>query len=230
MKKKLLAAVLTGAMTISTTSALPGNIVYAAEETTALTEETVATSDVEREAIEKALNLANNAAQEWTYSQEADAWTLSVVSSVLYPELPDQQGVSVCVPGAYVTGIDTDLDGAADVTAQDIVSGNAESAVLGRLVIDYEASVTSGNGQVYTAATAPVIINTGAAGYGSQSNQTASTAYAANGFINVACGNARLRRDGLRTGGLRLRQQRKGRKALGYVPFEGIPGACRRTG
>lgn len=41
---------------------------------------------------------------------------MSIVSAVAYPELPDQQGVSVCVPGAYVTGIDTDGDCAADWT------------------------------------------------------------------------------------------------------------------
>lgn len=56
-------------------------------------------------------------------------------------------------------------------------------------MVDYEAKITSTNGQVYTAATAPVIINTGAAGYGSQNNQTASTGHAADGYINVSCGN-----------------------------------------
>lgn len=138
----------------------------------------------QRAEIEDSLNLANNAAQEWTYSESADAWVLSVVSAVLNPELPEQQGVSVCAPGAYVTGIDTDGDGTADVTAQD-----GEEPVLGTLVIDYDAEVTSTNGQVYTAATAPVILTTGAAGYGSQSNSTASTGYAADGYIAVSCGN-----------------------------------------
>lgn len=57
---------------------------------------------------------------------------LSVVSAVAYPELPDQQGVSVCVPGAYVTGIDTDGDGTADVT----VDAAGADAVNGALVID----------------------------------------------------------------------------------------------
>ena len=70
----------------------------------------------DKETIEATLNLANNEQQEWTYSANADAWVLSVVQAVAYPELPDQQGVSVCVPGAYVTGIDTDGDGDADVT------------------------------------------------------------------------------------------------------------------
>lgn len=138
----------------------------------------------ERAEIENTLNLANNKDQEWTYHSDADAWVLSVVSAVAYPELPDQQGVSVCVPGAYVAGIDTDGDGNADVTGKD-----AANAVKGALVIDYEAEITSTNGQVYTAKTAPVILNTGAAGYGSQNNQTASTNHAADGYINVACGN-----------------------------------------
>ncbi len=138
----------------------------------------------DREYIEKTLNLANNEEQEWTYSADTDAWVLSPVSAVAYPELPQQQGVSVCVPGAYVSGIDTDGDGEADMAAE-----NTSEAVKGSLVIDYDAQVTSTNGQVYTAATAPVILNTGAAGYGSQSNQAASAAYAADGYINVSCGN-----------------------------------------
>ena len=134
--------------------------------------------------IEEALNLVNNPDQEWTYSADADAWTLSVVSAVAYPELPDQQGVSVCVPGAYVAGVDTDGDGEADVSA-----GDGDATAKGALVIDGEARVTSTNGQTYTAATAPVILNTGAAGYGSQSNSPASATYAADGYINVSCGN-----------------------------------------
>lgn len=102
---------------------------------------------------------------------------MSIVSAVAYPELPDQQGVSVCVPGAYVTGIDTDGDGTSDVTG----TGAGEEAVSGSLVIDYEAEITSTNGQTNTATTAPVILNTGAASYGSQNNSLASTTYAAGG-------------------------------------------------
>jgi hypothetical protein len=105
---------------------------------------------------------------------------MAIVTAVTNAELPDYQGVSGCVPGAYVKGVDTDGDGTADAT-----SGTAS----GNLIIDHDASVTSTNGQVYTAATAPVIINTGAAGYSSQSNQTAGSTYAAEGYINVACGN-----------------------------------------
>lgn len=138
----------------------------------------------QKEYIEDALNLANNEEQEWTYSSDADAWVLSVVSAVAYPEIPDEQGVSVCVPGAYVKGIDTDGDGEADVTED-----SASEAVQGSLVIDYDAEITSTNGQVYTASTAPVIINTGAAGYSSQTNSEASTEHAEDGYINVSCGN-----------------------------------------
>ena len=145
--------------------------------------ETVADNET-KEFIEETLNLANNEEQEWTYSQDTDAWTLSIVSAVAYPELPEQQGVSVCVPNSYIKGIDTDGDGEADVTAE-----SASEAVKGSLIIDYEAEIVSTNGQVYTAATAPVILNTGAAGYGSQNNQIASSSYAKDGYINVSCGN-----------------------------------------
>ena len=141
---------------------------------------TVTTADSEGKAeIEAALNLAN-IKPEWTYSENVDAWTMSIVTAVTNAELPDYQGVSVCVPGAYVKGVDTDGDGTADVT---------DGTGSGNLVIDYDAAVTSTNGQVYTAATAPVIINTGAAGYSAQSNQSAGTTYAQEGYINVACGN-----------------------------------------
>ena len=143
-----------------------------------------AASVSDKEAIEAALNLANNPDQEWTYNSGADAWVLSVVIAVTNPVIENEEGVSVCVPGAYVTGIDTDGDGEADVTAE-----TAAEAVKGSLVIDYEATVTSTNGQIYTAATAPVILNTGAAGYGNSSNTTAAATYAADGYINVACGN-----------------------------------------
>lgn len=145
-----------------------------------------AVADAETKAyIEETLNLANNSELTWTYNADADAWVMSIVSAVVYPELPDQQGVSVCVPGAYVTGIDTDGNGTADVTGAEA----GEEAVSGSLVIDYEAEITSTNGQTYTAATAPVILNTGAAGYSSQNNSLASTTYAADGYINVSCGN-----------------------------------------
>ncbi len=146
---------------------------------------TTDTTDYENAAyIEETLNIANNTDLTWSYTSSDDAWVMSIVSAVAYPELEDYQGVSVAVPGAYVTGIDTDSDGSADVTAS-----SYSKAVNGVLVIDESASITSENGQVYTAATAPVVINTGAAGYSAQANQTASTSNCTNGYINVACGN-----------------------------------------
>lgn len=184
--------------------------------------EDTATLVTDSSAIEEALNLSNNDELEWTYDESADAWIMSIVSAVAYPEIEDEEGVSVCVPGAYVTGIDTDGDGTADVTSDTIGTvddtddddtddadtddstdddtGDTDTdndnddtddpnTVTGWLVIDYDAEITSSNGQVYTAATAPVIINTGAAGYSSQENSTASTEYASEGYINVACGN-----------------------------------------
>ena len=66
---------------------------------------------------------------------------------------PHEEGVSVCVPGAYVKSIDTDGDSEVDVTAV-----TAAEAMKGSLVIDYEATVTSANGQTCTAATKPVIL------------------------------------------------------------------------
>ena len=156
-------------------------LVLAALGFTALAEGEATPGKAETEA---ALNLKNNPDQEWTYSAEADAWTLSVVTAVTKPVIESEEGVSVCVPGAYVTGIDTDGDGIADVTAS-----TAAEAVKGSLVIDYAAGITSSHGQTYTAATAPVILNTGAAGYGNSTSTAASTAYAKEGYINVACGN-----------------------------------------
>ena len=149
--------------------------------TACMADEAAGASD--RAAIEAALDL-KNMDQEWTYSADSDAWTLSVVTAVTRPVIEDEEGVSVCVPGTYVTGIDTDGDGAADVTAE-----GADGAVKGALVIDYAAGITSTGGQTYTAATAPVILNTGAAGYGNSSSTPAAATYAAEGYINVACGN-----------------------------------------
>ena len=146
------------------------------------TEETESGSSTKVE-IEEALDLSNMNA-EWTYSEESDAWTLTPVMAVTDPEIEDEQGVSVCVPGAYVKGIDTDGDGEADETSKTV-----SASVTGNLVIDHDAEITSTNGQVYTADTAPVIVNTGAAGYSEQQNQTAQAIYAAEGYINVACGN-----------------------------------------
>lgn len=181
--RKTLALLLSGAAFISLCSCAQTNESVDESETNVTAN--AAASAEEKAYIEETLDLANNADLSWTYAADADAWVMSIVSAVAYPELPDQQGVSVCVPGAYVTGIDTDGDGTADVTGADA----GEEAIVGSLIIDYEAEITSTNGQTYTAATAPVILNTGAAGYGSQNNSLASTTYAAEGYINVSCGN-----------------------------------------
>ena len=165
--KKLIVLIFAAALILS----MP---VYAQQETDSAVE-----VHEDHSEIENALNL-KNLSPEWTYSDSADAWVMSVVTAVTKPELEGQQGVSVCVPGAYVKGIDTDGDGEADVT---------EGTATGSLVIDYDAQITSEYGQVYTAATAPVILNTGAAGYGSSNNSKASTTYAKQGYINVSCGN-----------------------------------------
>ena len=61
--------------------------------------------------------------------------------------------------------------------------------INGQLIVDETGEITNENGQTYTAQTAPVIINTGAAGYSAQENQKASSGNAAYGYINVACGN-----------------------------------------
>ncbi|MCD7716753.1 MAG: hypothetical protein LUI39_09925 [Lachnospiraceae bacterium] len=199
MKKKWLSVFLAGTLCLSglaaplsssaeeeISTAEAANEAGAADSSSDTTDVTTAVSD--QDYIEETLNLANNEDQTWTYQESADAWVLSIVSAVAYPELPDEQGVSVCVPGAYVTGIDTDGDGEADVTAASAVESGSAS-VNGSLVIDYDAEIVSTNGQTYTAATAPVILNTGAAGYSSSNNSTAATTYAAEGYINVACGN-----------------------------------------
>ena len=200
MKKRFLSVLLTACMVLSLT-ACGGKTVNSvtttpAEENTGSknTENNTGTDDSGENAtvssdasyIEEALNLANNENQEWTYSKNADAWVMSIVCAVTNPEIYDEQGVSVCVPGAYITGIDTDGDGIADVTSAD---DTAAAGVKGSLVIDYEATVTSSNGQTYTAATAPVIVNTGAAGYSSSTNTLAATTYAGEGYINMSCGN-----------------------------------------
>lgn len=148
------------------------------------TDSGTATVTSDKEYIEATLNLANNTDYTWSYDSNSKAWVMSIVSAVAYPEIEDEEGVSVCVPAGYVSGIDTDGDGMTDVTADDY-----SEAVNGSLVIDYDAEITSTNGQVYTAATAPVILNTGAAGYSSSTNTTAATTYASEGYINVSCGN-----------------------------------------
>ncbi len=182
MKRKTIAWLMSGAIILSTGA---GNSILASEtENTETATTLTATTEEEKAEIESALDLAQNESVTWTYNADNDAWVMSIVSAVAYPEIEEDQGVSVAVPGAYIKGIDTDGDGVEDITADTYTE-----EVAGTLVIDYEAEITSENGQVYTAATAPVIINTGAAGYSEQQNQLASTGNCANGYINVSCGN-----------------------------------------
>ena len=174
MKRKQVIAVIAGiTMVMGTTTVYRTENVSAAQE-----------SKTDQSTIESTLNIANNDEITWSYDSQSDSWTMSVTSAVANPELPDYQGVSVNVPGAYVKGIDTDGNGTEDVTGEDY-----SEEVNGQLVIDDTAEITNTNGQTYTALTAPVIINTGAAGYSAQENQKASSSNAAYGYINMACGN-----------------------------------------
>ena len=95
MKKKIVSIILVGSMTFALCSCGSGSD---------STEDSASTAEVsETQAyIEETLNLANNDDQEWTYTSDADAWVLSIVSAVAYPEIEDEQGVSVCVPGFTV--------------------------------------------------------------------------------------------------------------------------------
>ena len=93
--------------------ALLSALVLTAVSCACFAEETAAS---DKEAIEAALNLRNNPDQEWTWKSAADAWALTPVTAVTNPVIDNEEGVSVCVPGAYVKGIDTDGDGKADVT------------------------------------------------------------------------------------------------------------------
>lgn len=134
--------------------------------------------------IEDKLNLANNTSYTWTYDASSQSWTSSVVTAVTSPEIEEEQGVSICVPANYVKGIDTNRDGKVDITEE-----NYSQQVNGNMIIDKTGQVVSSNKQTYTATSCPVIINTGAAGYSSQTSQKASSEYAKEGYINVACGN-----------------------------------------
>ena len=184
MKRKQVIAIIAAVSMVTITACGSGNISTKQETTEGQTEKQTEAKTEEQTEMESILNISNNNEITWSYDSQSDSWTMSATSAVANPELPDYQGVSVNVPGAYVKGIDTDGDGTADVTGQ-----SASEEVNGQLVIDDTAEITNENGQTYTVATAPVIINTGAAGYSAQENQKASSGNAAYGYINVACGN-----------------------------------------
>jgi hypothetical protein len=109
------------------------------------------------EQIEKILNLANSSDHGWEYVENQGYYLLKPVVDVVSPELPDYQGISIAVPGAYMNP---------DFTI------NPRGTVNG-----------------YTAATAPIILNTGAAGFSSSTTGTAGASNLQNGYINVSCGN-----------------------------------------
>ena len=147
------------------------------------TENKEAKKEYDREYIEETLNLANNPNRKWKYDKATDSWILSEVSAVAYPQIAEKQGVSVCVPGRYIKGIDTDGDESEDVDFQ-----SYDQEVNGDLVIDDEAQITSKNGQLYTAETAPVIFDIKNENYDAVSNPIASTEFADEGYISVVCG------------------------------------------
>ncbi len=147
------------------------------------TENKEAKKEYDREYIEETLNLANNPNRKWKYDKATDSWILSEVSAVAYPQIAEKQGVSVCVPGRYIKGIDTDGDESEDVDFQ-----SYDQEVNGDLVIDDEAQITSKNGQAYTAETAPVIFDIKNENYDAVSNPIASTEFANEGYISVVCG------------------------------------------
>ncbi len=124
--------------------------------------------------IETTLDLGNALATGdagWELSASGACYVLSSrryigVVDVARPELPDYQGVSVAVPAAYVNGVNPD----------------------GTLDINWEAEITNANGMTYTAATAPIVMQTGATGYSVKCNYLASTG-ASTGYITVEPGN-----------------------------------------
>ncbi|MCC8357688.1 MAG: hypothetical protein LJU34_07675 [Oscillospiraceae bacterium] len=118
--------------------------------------------------IAELLNL-DNMEYTWNLSGSGDSayYVLSPIVEVANPELADYQGLSVAIPAYYVKGVNED----------------------GSLEFDYDYEFENPNGVTYTAATAPIIVNTGAAGYSAGTTSQAGGSYVAYGYINVACGN-----------------------------------------
>ena len=134
MKRKQITAMITAmTMVLGITACGAGNV--SAEQ-----------ENKEQTEIESTLNISNNDEITWSYDSQSDSWTMSVTCAVANPELPDYQGVSVNVPGAYVKGIDTNGDGKEDITGK-----TYSEEVNGRLVIDDSAKIANTNGQTYTA-------------------------------------------------------------------------------
>ena len=93
MKRKQITAMITAmTMVLGITACGSGNV--SAEQ-----------ENKEQTEIESTLNISNNDEITWSYDSQSDSWTMSVTCAVANPELPDYQGVSVNVPGAYVKGL-----------------------------------------------------------------------------------------------------------------------------
>lgn len=120
------------------------------------------------EQIASVLDL-DNMEYTWTLSGEGEkaVYVLSPVVEVAKPELSAYQGLSVAIPAYYVKAVNDD----------------------GSLEFDYDYAFENPNGVTYTAATAPIIVNTGAAGYSAGTTGKAGAGYVSYGYINVACGN-----------------------------------------
>lgn len=124
--------------------------------------------DLTQDQIASLLDL-DNMKYTWTLSGSGDSayYQLSPVVDVAKPEMAAYQGCSVAIPAYYVKAVNED----------------------GSLEFDYNYEFTNPNGVTYTAATAPIIINTGAAGYSAGTTGKAGGSYVSYGYINVACGN-----------------------------------------
>ena len=166
--------------TSSTESVDPKEAAFRGSTLTAYLE---ATSPEEKEKIETALDISKNEKAAWTYDASSNTWTMAVVPAVLYPEIENLQGVSICVPGAYVLGVDTNGDGKADVRPD-----NYQNPTAGSLVSNTWGYVATRNGQVYKTETAPTVVLTGEVGYEERENALAPKTYAKNGLITVSCG------------------------------------------
>ena len=121
--KKLSALLMAGVLTISLTAC--GSSQGISETDADLS----ATSSDTISKIESALDISQNNEISWTYDSQSDSWTMSITSAVTDPEIEDDQGVSVNVPGAYVQGLDTDGDGKYTATDYLMIKTHFKKAV-----------------------------------------------------------------------------------------------------
>ena len=104
-RKQVIAIIAAVSMVTGITACGSGNISTEQETTEGQTEEQTEAKTEEQTEMESILNISNNNEITWSYDSQSDSWTMSATSTVANPELPDYQGVSVNVPGAYVKGI-----------------------------------------------------------------------------------------------------------------------------